>query len=313
MSEEFIGEQEELELKLSMRPESVDTLQAYLATKGVILQPRTLNDTYFDTPNRIVQRAGFGLRIRNADGRMVQTIKQSVDAAGLYARGEWSTTIRSSTPDDTSLASTPLATILRSKSTEALGPIFRLSVKRSAGILRLSEATGIEVAIDEATISAAEKTLAFVELELEALGATRSDLFDLAIALASAAPLWPSSRSKAARGYVLADLSAGRDQVDTVEPADIEETIRRFGTAEDASAWLTASANRSLWLDRLRARLNAPEDSATFRALETAITAGRREDAALRSGLAAVTMLRATQLANERSQHRKGETNHECS
>ena len=56
--------------------------------------------TYFDTPDSVLSRAGFVLRIRQSDGLHIQTVKSRANCRGVaMSRGEWERPIGGDCPD----------------------------------------------------------------------------------------------------------------------------------------------------------------------------------------------------------------------
>ena len=77
----------EIELKLEIGPADLARLHAHpLLGDGT---QRTLRSTYYDTPDLVLRKAGVSLRVREADGRFMQTIKSPNGHAGLFNRSEW--------------------------------------------------------------------------------------------------------------------------------------------------------------------------------------------------------------------------------
>ena len=195
---------EEIELKFQLDPAALDKLEQKLILRSRAKTPpapQTLRSIYFDTPDRALRKAGLSLRIREAGGRRVQTIKS--EALGVAARGEWETELRAPGLDLPAAAGTPLQAVLRGAA-GPLGPVFATTVERARRLIRQGAAK-IEAVIDRGAIEAEDRTLPICEMELELKGGQPQALFDLARRLSGAAPLRLSFETKAARGYRLLD------------------------------------------------------------------------------------------------------------
>ena len=62
---------------------------------------RRLTGTYFDTPDRALLAQGLVLRVREADGRFIQTVKSAPGQDAALTRGEWEDTVTGPQPDPT--------------------------------------------------------------------------------------------------------------------------------------------------------------------------------------------------------------------
>lgn len=160
-----------------------------------------LRSTYFDTPDHGLRNAGLSLRVREKDGRFVQTVKTR-EGPGAIERGEWEVEIAGARPDLDALADTPAAKVLNGHIGE-LGAVFSTTVERAVRLWSEGAAT-VEVALDEGRIEAGEGHEAIRELELELKAGDPAALFDLARTLSGAAPIVLSFDSKSERGYRLA-------------------------------------------------------------------------------------------------------------
>ena len=67
----------EIELKLEFAPADIARIAAHKAVQASLVPPeeRELVSIYFDTPDSALHKAGVYLRIRESQGRYVQTIK----------------------------------------------------------------------------------------------------------------------------------------------------------------------------------------------------------------------------------------------
>jgi len=163
--------------------------------------PRLQVSTYFDTPDKDIQKAGFVLRLRNVGDGVIQTVKQ--ERAGLE-RGEWEEALGAHALDLDRAAQTPMGKLLADEDLrKRIGPAFTTRVNRRKADVTFAKAV-IEVAIDEGEIVAGEAMAPILEIELELKSGSRSGLFALARKLARTAPVSLSLISKGERGYRLA-------------------------------------------------------------------------------------------------------------
>lgn len=159
--------------------------------------------TYFDTREHALARQGLVLRVRERDGRFVQTVKSEARGGGAaFARGEWEDEIGGAMPD-------PLAPqsgrFVPAEAAGRLVPLFRTEVNRR--IVELSPAPDIriEAAIDRGRIRtvSGDASEAIGEVELELKDGCPTALYDAALDLLRVAPARLEARSKAERGYRL--------------------------------------------------------------------------------------------------------------
>lgn len=188
----------EIELKFLIAPEAADEILTLLDGEGEGAV-RQLDATYFDTADHALRKAGFGLRVRDGEGGRKQTLK-SASAGGIFARGEWETSIAGPGPDDAALAATPAAAVVKG---EALRPVFTTRVERAVRMVRRGE-TVIEAVVDRGELIGETRSAPVCELELELKAGAPSALFDLARELGERVSLRLSLISKAERGYGLA-------------------------------------------------------------------------------------------------------------
>ncbi len=200
-----VASKREVELKLSLAPEALETLLAselivqHARNRGVT---RRLDAIYYDTQERLLQRNGLSLRVRRSGKRHVQTLKRVLPGEVL-ARAEWEAPL----PDDQlDLSLLPLAEIgepLLGMPPERLAPVFATRIRRRLRRLDYADAQ-IEIAFDGGVIEAGQTSLAVSEIELELKAGQAGALYDLGLAMLEIAPLTVETRSKADRGYALA-------------------------------------------------------------------------------------------------------------
>ena len=89
----------------------------------------------------------------------------------------------------------------------SLAPVFVTNFDRTNWTVRRRDRSSVEVSLDVGQIVVHDKTMALCELELELLAGAPSVLFDVAQQIAHGIALLPEVRSKAERGYALAESS----------------------------------------------------------------------------------------------------------
>ena len=159
-----------------------------------------LRSVYFDTPRGDLWAAGVSLRVREAAGAFVQTVKRGGSSDGP-TRGEWEHPVASSRPDLSALAKTPAAGVLDGHEAK-LQAVFSTTVRRTTWVWRRGSGA-VELSLDEGDIRAGRRTASIRELELELKAGASSLLFELARQLIEAVPLRLSFASKADRGHRL--------------------------------------------------------------------------------------------------------------
>lgn len=183
----------ETELKFALGPGARAALQADLLRDGKV---SSLSATYFDTPDATLFANGYGLRVRRAGDRFIQTLKSA--GGGLFSRGEWEADVPSAALDAAVLLATPIATLV---SVATLQPLFTVDVRRTVAVVRRGSSR-IEACLDLGEVRAGERSELVEELELELIEGAPADLFALARRLD--ANLTLAFATKAERGYRLA-------------------------------------------------------------------------------------------------------------
>jgi inorganic triphosphatase YgiF len=191
----------EIELKFEIPAAAVPQLENHPAFAGPAEVVR-LRSVYFDTPGHDLRNAGVSLRVREAEGRVVQTVKARTGSGGIR-RGEWEASLSAPRPDVEALAHTPAAEVLNGHAAADLTPVFATTVERA---LRLWREAGslVELSLDQGEIDAGPEREPIHELELELKSGRPQALFSLARDLARTVPIRLSFDSKAERGYRLA-------------------------------------------------------------------------------------------------------------
>lgn len=199
-----------LEQEIKLRVKSEDKIDlASLAwplsiTVGNI-EVNHLISTYYETDDLHLSRHGVGLRMRQSQGRWLQTVKTSgVVKAGLHQREEWEHELGGPQWDLAMLRQTPLARIIDSPDIwSKLLPIFTTDFLRETIHLNLADGTQVELAYDRGQVIASDEKTRIHEIELELLVGNTEQLNTLASLLKEQLLLSLSNISKAQMGYQL--------------------------------------------------------------------------------------------------------------
>ncbi|MEQ9146216.1 MAG: CYTH and CHAD domain-containing protein [Parvibaculaceae bacterium] len=224
----------ELELKLSLDEAEMDRLPAC----GRLAQadfgtgePRKLKATYFDNEANALRRRGVMLRLRNEDGRLIQTLKGKKAFGSLAAgRAEYETRVARNrkTPDLNRLPGDLKERLTRLLDGSRIEAKFETDVDRTIGLLQTDQGDRIELALDRGVIRAGRREVGISELELELKKGNPASLYRLALELVETVPMRIGVRSKGERGYALANAKG---------PMPVKgETVRlrKNATAEEA-------------------------------------------------------------------------------
>lgn len=199
----------ELELKYLLAAPQHKSLPPLLTQYGKLTdnKPAALLNAYFDTADNWFRRHDMGLRTRQKNGRFEQTIKLAGQQHGaLQARPEYNVAAAGIIPDLAAFPSYiwPAATDI-SALQQQLTEIFRTDFIRHSWQLTVAGAV-LDIVYDNGEVVAGSDSEAISELELELLEGEAAALFMVAEQLISQLPLRTGWLSKAARGYLLANI-----------------------------------------------------------------------------------------------------------
>ena len=184
----------EIELKFELDAAGLEVVLAALPPGDEA--EKSLHAIYYDTADHGLSALGFGLRVRRSGKTFTQTLKSELGADG--GRDEWEWPVAGFTPDLTLLADTPAAL----PAGVDVSPLFTVTAQRRQRVV-LEGDTKIEIALDAATVTAGDREIRFIELELELKDGDPAALFVLARRLVEIAPLSLSFITKAGRGFAL--------------------------------------------------------------------------------------------------------------
>ncbi|TVQ69989.1 MAG: CHAD domain-containing protein [Oceanospirillales bacterium] len=194
----------ETELKLSLPSVCLPALRAhpvFLAAEQ-LGEPKTLDNTYFDTSDLQLQAQHIALRTRQQGDVWLQTVKcASVSVGGLSQRPEWEKPYNGEFDfQDIELKS--LRKKLQALQSH-LQPVFTTIFTRETYFYKSDTDAEILLMVDQGDILAKGHQVPLCEVELELVSGSPQDLLQLAVELAETLPLLPSDVSKAERGYRL--------------------------------------------------------------------------------------------------------------
>src|SRR5215217_6343555 len=196
----------EVELKLELEAQDGARLADTSLVRGSQGRAEALSTVYFDTKNMDLRKAGLSLRVREVDGRRIQTIKAKRSAAaGLFDRDEREQEIDGHEPDLAAAAGTALQPVLAKDGVrDGIRPIFVIRVDRMTYPLT-REGWTAELTLDQGEVEADGRTSALCEIELELKHGQVPDLFALARTLSNELPVRLGVRTKADRGFALVE------------------------------------------------------------------------------------------------------------
>lgn len=205
---------QEIELKLALPASDPGQLEKLLARTPALARRQPghilLHNVYYDTPDQILRKKKIALRLRRVGSapkaRWLQTLKTggSGDSA-LSQRGEWETAFTGNELDLRALQATPWSEIdLDGAIFKALAPCFVTTFERTFWTVRKRDGSIVEVSLDIGQIGVGDQSTHLCELELELIAGPPSALFALARQIAVSVCVLPEHRSKAERGYALA-------------------------------------------------------------------------------------------------------------
>jgi len=197
----------EIELKLSIdtNPANIALLFNHSLLKNARPVSEELISRYFDTPDLCLWKQGLSLRIREAEGRTIQTLKTAGEQLGeLQHRHEWDQPIEDACPNihafNDKEVSKKLDAIIGK---QPLVELFHTRFNRTQWSLETEDSTKIELVLDQGTVSTATQHMPLHEIELELKQGDAQQIEKIATLLKQTIPLTLETRSKAERGYKL--------------------------------------------------------------------------------------------------------------
>ena len=186
-----------------------------------------LVSTYFDTPDGALARQGLTLRVREQEGRFVQTVKSSdethgADSGGLaLVRGEWEDPVAAERPDP---RAPQTGRFIPAQAADELVALVRTEIRRLSLMLCPDAETRVEAAVDQGHVMVLPDKLRepICEIELELKYGDMAALYDLALEMLAVAPVRLERRSKSARGFRLPRSSGAPEPVAAVQAGTVD-------------------------------------------------------------------------------------------
>lgn len=224
----------ELEIKLSLESDGLTKASNWLHAQpeAEVGSRCSLVNRYYDTPRAELNGQRAALRIRQAGGRYIQTLKtQGEFVNGAHRRDEWEWPLSEPVLDLDLLADTPLG---KGVNLNELEPVFETNFTRQTIVLSDGEAV-IECALDEGVVRAGARQVPLREVEFELESGNGDRLLVWAERLAQHCPVFLNLISKAQQGYYLAGLAGGPATNDRSEGpgGDLDQLLQRL-----SKAWL---------------------------------------------------------------------------
>jgi triphosphatase len=183
------------------------------ASSGVSVAPGasvSLDDTYFDTDDWRVTRAGYTLRVRRVGDRTEATLKaMTAGEDGLRRRREISEPLTDTAPEALACAPGPVGERVRTLAGgRALRPLFTLRTRRRTYPITVNGADAGEVALDEAEVPVEHgEPLRLTRVEVEVAAEAVATVRGFVAELRAACGLQPAARSKFEAGLAAQGLA----------------------------------------------------------------------------------------------------------
>ena len=223
----------EIELKYLVSNENTAEIITELLTKNKIEFIESCNqlaNCYFDTPNLNLRHHDMGLRIREKNNALEQTIKTAGKiVGGLHQRPEFNVALTDKNPNlklfpDDIWEQNQDINIIQ----EQLVSLFSTNFERRTWLINTKNGGVVEVVFDQGNVSSQGMQDPICEIELELVRGDVSELFLLAKLFFTQLDLRPSSKSKAARGYALWNNTSKTDEVELnidLMPLSVSDSI----------------------------------------------------------------------------------------
>ncbi|WP_199611181.1 CYTH and CHAD domain-containing protein [Flocculibacter collagenilyticus] len=199
----------EIELKFLVAPTDQDVVSQIQSVSADVLSHTVnkLSNTYFDTPERLLRQWDIGLRTREHEDKIEQTIKTAGQVTGgLHQRPEYNVPLSSRWPE---LVLFPENIWPNEANIEMLQDnieaLFTTDFERTKWHLRMPSGTEVELVYDVGDIRCGSDSQPINEIEIELITGNVDDVFVLAEQLNELLSVRLGFLSKAARGYQLSE------------------------------------------------------------------------------------------------------------
>ena len=146
----------EIELKLEVDPDDLPVVRQNPLLTGVESRTNHQVTLYYDTPETLLKKHGFTLRVRSVGGQFIQTVKPTTDSVGLVSREEIESIVESEKPDLSQLEGHPVHALLNRAQPHPLEPMIRTwgSIALIAMMVAGPSITGIAMSVSTTRMSA---------------------------------------------------------------------------------------------------------------------------------------------------------------
>ena len=185
---------------------SVDRLAGFSLSAGRVKQVR---DTYLDTVERLILRAGYACRRREQSEGILITLKGLGGAQGaVHRREELQVLISSDLPPAQWSPSSVRDRVLQLIGSAPLLPLFELQQLRTVRLMTQGERPVAELSLDDVQVKAGNREQVYLEMEVELeTQGTEDDLSAIVACLRDEWQLKPEPLSKFERALTLETLS----------------------------------------------------------------------------------------------------------
>ena len=204
----------EFEIKLHVEPDRRARLLDALGRRR--MRRSALSAVYFDTPDGLLGRHGFALRLRRENGQWVQALKGATGRQHKRAEHEVAIGAADEPVPELDLGrhrragvGRRLRALLKKHGKQSLCESCRTEVARESRLLHAHGAV-VEWALDEGELTSGGRSQPISELELELKGGDAAGLYAVAHDWETLHGLWIDPVSKSERGTLLRDDAAFR-------------------------------------------------------------------------------------------------------
>lgn len=206
----------ELEIKLLIGADDLDyLLKSPLITDVTIegsIRTDDLFSVYYDTPTHKLMKSGIVYRVRKNGNEFEATIKTDKKCGGGFSeRNEYNLPLQNSEPVLEGFSELGFNVDLKALIGEdELIDLFAVAVKRELRLLKVSEETVLEMAIDRGFVRTYTDIDPIDETELEIKTGKKEDLLKFTAQVAELVPAYAEDCSKFERGLILLGLAEKR-------------------------------------------------------------------------------------------------------
>lgn len=206
----------ELEIKLNIEADALQKLLNASLLKEKIISGSEgvhhLETSYYDTPSLKLMHSGIAYRVRKNGDKYEATIKtEKASCGGFSSRNEYNVDSPDGKPVLHGFKEAGFnADLKKILAGEPLQKLFTVDVERRLCLLKVTEATTLELAVDCGKITGGSGECPINETELEIKSGTKEDLFAFTEQIAKLVPITPETRSKYERGMKLCGINLTR-------------------------------------------------------------------------------------------------------